>query len=179
VSVVIQSILPQPLTQQVLVKCLNSSSDLVNLFAIRILIVAFQKLRFVLHEYNTALSGGSSQSWQQGSERLVADFCQRCPSMKAIIQVFRRPTFQKDMMREAIVKLIRLYFEVTPQVALQEKFDVSVPLCNALMQAGQPADAPEDKAFRVMELEHWMQIARHSSSMRWWQKSSKFSTSTG
>jgi nucleolar pre-ribosomal-associated protein 1 len=173
VAVVMQSILPQPLNQAVLVKCLNSSSELINLFAIRLLIVAFNKLRSVLQEYSTAASTRSSQAWEHGRKRLVAEFCQRCPSIKTAIQAFRRPTFQKDMMREAIVRLLRMYFEVTPQVALEEKFDVSVALCNALIQAGKPTEAPEEKAFRVLELEHWMQIARHSSSMRWWQKSSK------
>jgi nucleolar pre-ribosomal-associated protein 1 len=32
----------------------------------------------------------------------------------------------------------------------------------------------EEKVFRVMELEHWIQMARHSPAMRWWQKPSKF-----
>jgi nucleolar pre-ribosomal-associated protein 1 len=176
VSVVMQSILPQPLTQAVLVKCLNNSSELVNLFAIRILIVAFKKLRDVLEEYATASATRSSQAWEHGGKRLLAEFSQRCPTIKTVIQAYRRPTFQKDMMREAIVRLMRMYFEVTPQVALEEKFDVSVPLCNTLIQAGKPAEAPEEKAFRVLELEHWMQIARQSSSMRWWQKTSKLQT---
>lgn len=170
---VIQSILAQPLTQQVLIKCLNSSSDLVNLFSIRVLIVAFHKLRSVLQEYNAASLVRNSKAWEQGATRLVAEFCQRCPPMKTVITAFRRPNFQKDMMRESITRLLRLYFEVTPQVALQEKFDVSVPLCNALIQAGKASEAPEDKAFRVMELEHWIQIARSTPSIRWWQKNSK------
>jgi nucleolar pre-ribosomal-associated protein 1 len=175
-SVVIQSILPQPLTQQVLVKCVNNNSDVVNFFAVRVLTVAFQKLRLVLEEYNSAATARSPRLWEQGAQRLVAEFCQRCPPMKSIILAFRRPAFQRDMMREAITRLLRLYYEVTPQVALEEKFDVSVPLCNALAQAEKQTEAPEDKAFRVMELEHWIQIARHSPSMRWWQKNSKLVT---
>ncbi|KAF2272985.1 uncharacterized protein EI97DRAFT_436422 [Westerdykella ornata] len=170
VSSVIQSILPQPLTQQVLTKCLNSSTDLINLFAIRLLTVAFHKLRSVLQEYSAASASKVSRAWRDGSTRLVAEFCRRCPPMKVIIQAFRRPTFQKDMMREAIVRLLRLYYEVIPLVALQEKFDVSVPLCNALLQADKPSESHEDKAFRVLELEHWLQVARRSSSIRWWQK---------
>ncbi|KAF2188316.1 hypothetical protein K469DRAFT_661021 [Zopfia rhizophila CBS 207.26] len=170
ISVVIQSVLPQPLNQQVLTKCLNHSSDLVNFFAIRVLIVAFHKLRAILQEFKNAALSRSSKSWEQASKRLVTEFCQRCPQMKTVILAFRRPSFQKGMMREAITRLLRLYYEITPQVALQEKFDVSIPLCNALTKAEQPADAAEDKALRILELEHWAQIARHSPAMRWWQK---------
>ncbi|KAF2703687.1 hypothetical protein K504DRAFT_463409 [Pleomassaria siparia CBS 279.74] len=170
ISTLIQSILPQPLTQQVLTKCLNQSSDLVNLFAVRVLIVAFHKLRAVLREFNSASRYKSSKSWEQASKRLVTEFCQRCPLVKTVILAFRRPAFQKDNMRESITRLLRLYYEIAPQVALQEKFDISVPLCNALTQAEKVTGSAEDRAFRVMELEHWIQIARNSPAMRWWQK---------
>lgn len=173
VTVVIQGILPQPLTQQVMVRCLNHSSDLINLFAVRVLVVAFQKLGDVLNEFNAAAASKGSSQWEQASKRLLAEFSQRCPPMKTVILAFKRPAFHKDMMREAITRLLRLYFEVTPQVALEEKFDVSVPLCNALILAGKSTEAPEDKAFRVIELEHWLQIARQSSSVGWWQKNSE------
>jgi nucleolar pre-ribosomal-associated protein 1 len=79
----------------------------------------------------------------------------------------------KDMKRESITRLLSLYYEVTPQAALQEKFDVSLPLCNALTEVEKLTASSEEKVFRVMELEHWIQMARHSPSMRWWQKQSK------
>ncbi|KAF2744297.1 hypothetical protein M011DRAFT_470710 [Sporormia fimetaria CBS 119925] len=169
-SVVIQSIVPQPMTQQVLTKCLNSSAELINLFAIRLLIIAFHKLQKVLQEYDAASASNSSQAWQQGRRTLLAEFSRRCPPIKTVILAFKRPVFQKNLLRESIVRLIRSYYEVLPQAALQEKFDVSVPLCNALLQAGQTDQDSAHKAFKVMELEHWIQIARHASSMRWWQK---------
>ncbi|KAF1965240.1 hypothetical protein BU23DRAFT_546313 [Bimuria novae-zelandiae CBS 107.79] len=166
----LQSVLPQPVTQQVLIKCLNSNSDLIQLFAVRVLIVAFHKLRNVLKELDNARLSRPGQSWSNTSMRLVNEFSQRCPPMKTIITAFRQPAFQKGLKREAITRLLRLYFEVTPQVALEEKFDVSVPLCNALIQAEKLQDSAEEKAFCVMELEHWIQMARHSPAMRWWQK---------
>lgn len=173
VAATLQSIFPQPLTQQVLVKCLNSGSDLIQLFAVRVLVVAFQKLRAVLKECDQARVSRSSKSWTFMSKRLVNEFSQRCPPMKAVIIAFRQPAFQKGLKREAITRLLRLYYEVTPQVALEEKFDVSIPLCNALTQAEKMQESAEEKAFCVMELEHWIQMARHSPAMRWWQKPSK------
>lgn len=169
----LHSILPQPLTQQVLVKCLNSSSDLISFFAVRVLLVAFQKLRAVLRELDNASRPGTSKLWANASKRLTGEFSQRCPPMRTIVVASRQPSFQKRLKREAITRLLRLYYEVTPQVALEEKFDVSVPLCNALTEVEKSTESAEDKAFRVMELEHWIQMARHSPSMRWWQRNSK------
>ncbi|PVH94925.1 hypothetical protein DM02DRAFT_538453 [Periconia macrospinosa] len=170
VSSLLRNIMPQPLTQQVLIKCLNSSSDLISFFAVRILVVAFQKLQAALREIEAARISRNSNSWAFTAKRLVSDFSRRCPPMKTVIVAFRQPTFQTGVRREAITRLLKLYYEVTPQVALEEKFDVSVPLCNALTQAEKPTESPQDKAFSVMELEHWVTMARYSPSMRWWQK---------
>jgi nucleolar pre-ribosomal-associated protein 1 len=169
VAVMIQSVLPQPLNQQVLTKCLNHSSDLIQLFAVRVLIVALQKLRSVVQELHEASAMRPSKQWEQASQRLVAEFSRRCPSIRTIFLALKKPGL-KDMKRESITRLLRLYYEVTPQAALEEKFDVSLPLCNALVEVEKPRDSPEDKAFRIMELEHWIQMARHSPAMRWWQK---------
>ncbi|KAF2690505.1 hypothetical protein K458DRAFT_357328 [Lentithecium fluviatile CBS 122367] len=170
VPTTLQSIMPQPLTQQVLVKCLNSSSDLIQLFAVRVLVVAFHKLRSVLKELERARASRPLKSWTSMSNRLVNEFSQRCPPMKAAIIAFRQPAFQKGLKREAITRLLSLYYEVTPQLALEEKFDVSLPLCNALVQTEKSSHSAEDKAFCVMELEHWIKMARRSPAMRWWQK---------
>jgi nucleolar pre-ribosomal-associated protein 1 len=172
ISGLLQSIIPQPLTQQVLVKCLNAQSDLISFFAVRVMVVAFQKLQAVLKEFENARVSRPTRSWVNASKRLVSEFSQRCPPMKAVIKAFRQPAFQEGLKREAITRLLKLYYEVTPQIALEEKFDVSVPLCNALTQAEKLPDSAEDKAFCVMELEHWIQMARHTPSMRWWQKNS-------
>ncbi|KAJ4296884.1 hypothetical protein N0V90_006932 [Kalmusia sp. IMI 367209] len=177
VQSLLQSVLPQPVTQQVLVKCLNSSSDLIQLFAVRVLIVAFHKLRTVLIELDNARLRRPGKSWSTASKRIVNEFSQRCPPMKTIITAFRQPSFQKGLKRESITRLLRLYYEVTPQVALEEKFDVSIPLCSALMQIEKLTESTEEKAFCVMELEHWIQMAGHSPAMRWWHKNKSLSQS--
>ncbi|USP78891.1 hypothetical protein yc1106_06165 [Curvularia clavata] len=169
VPVLMNSILPQPLNQQVLTKCLNHSSDLVQFFAIRVLIVALQKLRGILQELGNASAVKSSKQWEQASKRLISEVSRRCPAIRTVFLALKKPGL-KDMKRESITRLLRLYYEVTPQVALQEKFDVSLPLCNALVEAEKSAASPEDKVFRIMELEHWIQMARLSPAMRWWQK---------
>ncbi|KAF2855567.1 hypothetical protein T440DRAFT_439902 [Plenodomus tracheiphilus IPT5] len=169
VPVLLQSILPQPLNQQVLTKCLNSSSDLVQLFAIRVLIVALQKLQAVVQELNNASAVRASRHWEQVSKRLITEVSRRCPPIRTVFLALKKPGV-KDLKRESITRLLRLYYEATPQAALQEKFDVSLPLCTALVDAEKPAASLDVKAFRVMELEHWIQMARLSPAMRWWQK---------
>ncbi|KAL1605724.1 hypothetical protein SLS59_003528 [Nothophoma quercina] len=169
VAAVIQSVLPQPLNQQVLTKCLNHSSDLVQMFAIRVLIVALQKLRSMVQELHGANVVKPSKQWEQAAQRLVAEFSRRCPTIRTVFLSLKKPGLQ-SLKRESITRLLRLYYEVTPQAALQEKFDVSLPLCNALIEVEKPTGSPEDTAFCVMELEHWIQMARHSPAMRWWQK---------
>ncbi|OAL45257.1 hypothetical protein IQ07DRAFT_548943 [Pyrenochaeta sp. DS3sAY3a] len=169
VPVLVQSILPQPLNQQVLIKSLNHSSDLVQLFAIRVLVAALQKLSSVLQQLTEASTLKTSKHWSEAAKRLVTEISRRCPPIRTIYLALKKPGL-KDMKRESITRLLRLYHEVMPQVALQEKFDISLPLCNALIEAEKPTETPEDKVFRVMELEHWIQMARLSPAMRWWQK---------
>jgi nucleolar pre-ribosomal-associated protein 1 len=176
VPALLNSILPQPLNQQVLTKCLNHSSDLIQLFAIRVLIVALQKLRNVVQELHNGGAVRSSKHWDQTAKRLISEISRRCPPIRTVFLVLKKPGL-KDMKRESITRLLRLYYEVTPQAALQEKFDVSLPLCNALVEAEKPTTSPEDQVFRVMELEHWIQMAKLSPAMRWWQKQSMFHTS--
>jgi nucleolar pre-ribosomal-associated protein 1 len=173
VSTMLQSILPQPLNQQVLTKCLNHNSDLVQIFAIRVLIAALQKLQSVIQVLDNANAVRSSKHWEQATKRLVAEISRRCPPIRTIFLALKKPGV-KDMKRESITRLLRLYYEVTPQAALQEKFDVSLPLCNALAEVEKFSASMEDKVFRVMELEHWIQMARHSPAMRWWQKPSEY-----
>lgn len=173
VSSMLQSVLPQPLTQQVLTKCLNHNSDLVQLFAIRVLIVALQKLQSMTEVLHKADETKPSKQWEQALKRLTTEIGRRCPPIRTVFLALKKPGL-KDMKRESITRLLRLYYEATPQAALQEKFDVSLPLCNALVEVEVADRTAEEKAFRVMELEHWIQMARHSPAMRWWQKPSEY-----
>lgn len=169
VAAMIQSVLPQPLNQLVLTKCLNHNSDLIQTLAVRVIIVALQKLRNMVEELQEANVFKPSKQWGQASQRLVAECSRRLPAIRTIFLALKKPGLQ-CMKRESVTRLLRLYYEVTPQAALQESYDVSLPLCNVLVEVEKSTELPEDKAFRVMELEHWIQMARRSPAMRWWQK---------
>ncbi|KAH8678755.1 ribosome 60S biogenesis N-terminal-domain-containing protein [Tricladium varicosporioides] len=168
-SIVLENILPQPLTQRVLRTCLLQSQDLIRFFAIRILRLAFIKLQKVLNMYQEAASGSSSL-WSQAATVLKDQFCRRCPSIKDVIHAFRNLTSDDLLQREATTKLLVLYFEVIPSIALEAKFDVSGALTQTLQILEGGLLKPEERILRAMELENLFQFAHFSPGMRWFAK---------
>ncbi|KAK3678177.1 hypothetical protein LTR78_002273 [Recurvomyces mirabilis] len=178
-SIVLENVLPRPLTQKTLTRCLNQSSELITFFAIRILVLATQKLWTILEQMRRAAkaaSGENARLWTEAIERTLAGFTQRAPSMKDIIAAFRKISDDDEhaLQREAVTRLLRLYFEVTPLQALDEPFDVSAALTTALSR-GRDASEVDDtdasvKALRSIELEHLLVIVQHSSGMKWFGK---------
>lgn len=168
-SIVLENIIPQPLTQKVLRTCLIQPHSLVSFFAVRLLCIALSKLQDILRMYQEAASGPSS-IWTQAAERLTNKFCQRCPSMKDVIFAFRKTTEKDLMQREAFTKLLVLYYEVIPRIALDAKFDVSEALAKALQALEESTLTPQDRVMRVMELENLFKFAHFSPGTRWFSK---------
>ncbi|PQE24632.1 ribosome biogenesis urb1 protein [Rutstroemia sp. NJR-2017a WRK4] len=169
-SIVIESILPQPLTQKVFTRSLKDQPhNLISFFAIRILSVAFSKMQQVLKMYQEA-AAASSSIWTQAAERLLDDFCKRVPSIKDVIFAYRDLSNTDLMQREAVTKLLVLYHEVTPRIALDAKFDVSDTLTQTLQAVESINSSTEDRAFRILELENLFQFAHFSPGMRWFSK---------
>lgn len=189
-SIVIESILPQPLTQKVLTRCLNQQTELITFFALRILIKAFQKFAKVLVCFReAAVEHGTI--WEEGADRLMTEFVARCPLMKDVVGTFRKTANDKTLQREACLRLLVLYYQLLPGVALEEKFDVSVALAEALsvvddeqadaqhLMDGIEQDLPQsDDRLNIFQLNHLLQIARRTPDMRWWHKPDTASLST-
>lgn len=173
VSIVIESILPRPLTQKVLTRCLNQNTDVVTLFAIRIVTIAFRKLQKVLKIFHSDREVGQSL-WNQAASNLLAEFSRRCPTMKDVISLFRQTGKDNLQQQEALAELLSLYYEVVPTVAFEEKFDVSLTLVEVLRRLDDSGDSAEDTETLLSLLQHILAIARQSPSMRWWQKPGEF-----
>lgn len=171
-SVVIESILPRPVTQKALNRCLfNQKSPLITFFAVRLLVVAFEKLRDVLAWYHEA----SAPIWDQAAKLLVEEFSQRCPSMLDAINAFKAIPETEIMQRQAASKLLVMFYEIVPQIALEAKFDVSTPLTDALKRLlEEPHRETEEAVMRAMDVENLFQIARCSPGMRWFNKVDSF-----
>ncbi|KAK0259331.1 hypothetical protein LTR91_006017 [Friedmanniomyces endolithicus] len=175
-SIILNNLLPQPLAQKILTRCLNQPSELITFFAIRNLVLAFQKMVKVLAEMRRATASVSVENkilWQGAAARLLARFTQRTPSMQDVVLAFRRLPDDDGhiVQREAVTRLLRLYYEVTPVQALEAQVDVSTALAAALTRSEEDAGVSDVAALRALELEHLLVVAQHSAGMRWFTKS--------
>jgi nucleolar pre-ribosomal-associated protein 1 len=176
-AIIIENILPRPLTQKVLTRCLNQSSDLISFFAVRILVLAFQKMKSILSDLSAHASDAFADQWAGCREMLIQIFVERCPKMKDVIAGFRQIPDDGEhvLQREAITNLLRLYYEVTPLQALEEQFDISNALTAALLRAEvaqHSSNTVETEELRGLELEHLLAIAQDSPGIRWFHKGS-------
>ncbi len=171
--IMLDSIIPRPLTHKVLTRCLNQNSDLIRFFAIRMLILALEKLSQALLQLAKGAKANESNArlWKEAAERLHSAFAERFPAMKDTIVAFRKiPNDDEHLLQqEAATRLLRLCYEVLPLQAMAEPFDVSVPLTEALVRINDEGSA-EEAVLRSLRLQHLLQIARRSSGMRWLSK---------
>ncbi|KAK4494506.1 hypothetical protein PRZ48_014804 [Zasmidium cellare] len=170
-TIVIESILPRPLAQKTLTRCLNQqNSELITFFALRILVVALQKLRTVLKQLGM---GGNSTLWDEAKSRLTQRFIDRSPAIKDVVNTFRKipDDAEHALQREASTRVLALYYEVIPLQAMEEPFDISVPLTAALVRSESQQDQKDEVArLRQLELEHLLTVARYSAGMKWFAK---------
>jgi nucleolar pre-ribosomal-associated protein 1 len=168
--VAMENLLPTPLSQTVLTRCLNHSSRLINLFGIRILCLALQKLAQLLTMVEEANHQSSSQLWSRWRAMIIASFVRRCPKMGDILISYRKVRKGDLIHREASARLVALYFELLPEAALEEKVDISFSLIETLQQAESISNQDQDSVIKVLELGHLINIAQRSSGISWWKR---------
>ncbi|WEW57765.1 hypothetical protein PRK78_003232 [Emydomyces testavorans] len=169
VSIVIESIIPRPLTQKILTRCINQHTDVVTLFAIRITTLALRKLQAVLTIFEAPRDVGQ-ELWSQAAAKLVAEFCRRCPTMKDTIVAFRQTPKDDLQQQDALLELLSTFYQVIPTIAFEEKFDVSLTLVAVLKQLDDPELSKDDEQVLLSQLQNLLSIAQESPTMRWWQK---------
>ncbi|KAL2846434.1 ribosome 60S biogenesis N-terminal-domain-containing protein [Aspergillus pseudoustus] len=179
VSVVIESILPRPLTQKVLARCLNLNTEIITLFAVRILSHSFNKLRAVLKIFR-ADHGVSQSLWTQAAEKLIIEFCHRCPLVKDVLTLFRRTAKDDLQQQDGVSELLACFYEVIPDAAFEEEFDVSLVLVDVLKRLDEGNLDSDDTELLLSQLQNILKIAQQSASLRWWQQpgSMKFTAFT-
>ncbi|KAI5302201.1 serine/threonine protein kinase, AGC [Ascosphaera pollenicola] len=168
--VVIESIIPRPLTQKILTRCLNQNTDVVTIFAVRIITLALKKMQAVLRIFNQKRDYADTALWEQASSQLLELFVQRCPNLKDIIALFRSTPRSNLSQQNATLELISVYYEVLPTIALEEKFDVTLTLISVLEELNKPDINEDDKEMLFSELENLLSIAQQATTLRWWQK---------
>lgn len=173
-TIMIENVLPRTLTQVILSRCLNQSSELITFFASRILVLAFQKLSSVLDQMKAKLKRTTNSLWDEAADRLRQRFFERCPPMKDVIAAFRRlpDDEEHDLQREVISRLLSLYYRLAPEKALEESFDISGALTATLnrQESSDPSYNEASLALSSLEIEHLLVIARYSTGMKWFSK---------
>jgi nucleolar pre-ribosomal-associated protein 1 len=170
-STVIESILPRPLDRPNTTRSLNLNHEVITLFAVRAVTVAFQKLAKVLEVYHA--SPINPETWKQASSDLVSVFSRRCPQAKDIISTFQRTPKSDEQLRASIMELLRNYYQTLPHLMLLEKFDTSLALVDAITRVGNDAEDQSRKTSRFSELENLLKIAQLSPDTKWWHKPGK------
>ncbi|KAL2120696.1 hypothetical protein VTJ04DRAFT_4723 [Mycothermus thermophilus] len=170
-SIVIDNILPPPVNQKALSRSLASQSNLIAFFATRILVVAIEKLDTAV-KMHLDPSHANRTVWAEAARRLIDAFCQRSPGIQDMINAYRVIPESDVLHREAASRLLRLCYEVLPQVALMAKFDVSPFLETSLSRLSQSENQdPRDFVMGLKELENLLAMAGYSPGMRWFSGS--------
>ena len=167
ISVVLESIIPQPLSQKSMTKCLNQSSELIKFFVMRLLITAFKKLQRVLSIWSSENSG---VTWKHAAESLKSQFCQRCPQMRHVIMAFHNCLNTESMLKQATSRLLSLYYKIAPSIALQETLDISVMLTNELCTIHSKDCSGSQLDMASLQVIDLLEIACRAPDMKWWQK---------
>ncbi|KAL3475134.1 ribosome 60S biogenesis N-terminal-domain-containing protein [Aspergillus californicus] len=169
VSIVIESILPRPLAQKTLTRCLNMNAEIITIFAVRILTASFNKLRAVLKIFQ-ADHGENQSLWAQAADKLIVEFCNRCPLIKDVLTLFRRTAKEDLQQQDAVSELLSCFYEVIPDAALEEVFDVSLILVDILKRLDEDNLDSDDSELLLSQLQNILKIAQQSASLRWWQQ---------
>lgn len=176
-SIIIDNVIPIPMNQKILAKCLAQKSNLIKFVVVRLLVIAAQKLQTALSYQREAAKVQNKSMWDDSARRLIDEFCQRAPGMKEVIACYKGVAEPELLQREAASRLLRLYYEVIPQVALMAKFDVSPLLISAIKAMDEQRENDEDRNLRLAELENLLAIAKYSPGMRWFAKPQGLSVS--
>jgi nucleolar pre-ribosomal-associated protein 1 len=169
VSIVVESILPRPLDQPLLTRCLNLNDQVITLFAARAVAVALKKLQRLLTLFHTAAH--VPNLWEQASDRLRETFSQRCPPMKVIIQALQRAPKNDGRLWSALVDLLAMYFRVLPRVALKEQFDISTLLIELVNRLDAQPTTESEKSDLLEQISNLLLVAEISPLTNWWNKS--------
>ncbi|EHK48323.1 hypothetical protein TRIATDRAFT_290744 [Trichoderma atroviride IMI 206040] len=168
-QILLDNILPLPLNQKVIIRCLSPNSNLTSFFATRMLIEALEKLSMAIKLHEEAFRATDAQ-WTEASRRLIDAFCRRIPDMKEIVRSYKSIPSENALHKTMASKLLLLYYEIIPQIALAANFDVSPFFVSVLRSLQDESSDHQHDGFREMELENLVSIAGYSPGMRWFSR---------
>ncbi|KAJ4165333.1 hypothetical protein LMH87_006968 [Akanthomyces muscarius] len=94
----------------------------------------------------------------------------KIPDMKEVVRCYKSIPAENALHKTLASRLLRLYYEIVPRVALAANFDVSPFFVEVLGSIQNQSNDPSTAAFAVMELKNLVSIASYSPGMRWFAK---------
>ncbi|EHK20271.1 uncharacterized protein TRIVIDRAFT_83385 [Trichoderma virens Gv29-8] len=168
-SVLLDNILPLPLNQKVMIRCLSPNSNLTSFFATRMLVEALEKLSVAIKLHEEGFRATDAR-WSEAARRLIDAFCRRIPDMKEIVRSYKAIPSENALHKTMASRLLLLYYEMIPQVALAANFDVSPFFVSVLRSLQDGNSDQQHDGFREMELENLVSMASYSPGMRWFAR---------
>ena len=169
---VFDSVLPQVLTQKVLTRCINQSTNLIRFLTANILRATFEKLEVVLHMYRSLHVRRASEpvlrKWNQAAGDLTNEFCCRVPGIENVVTQFQSCPKSCVFLQKALTRLLALYYKLVPHRALDSRLDISAALSTLLQ------DYSNEASIQHLKLDDMLGIAGSSPSTQWWHKSGRF-----
>lgn len=166
-SIVLDNILPLPFNQKVFSKSLLHSSPVIAFVAVKFLLLAFEKMQIAIRYHQEASMQISGVVWKEALKKLVDEFGQRAPALSDAFKAYRRIAEDDFQQREACARLLKAYYEVIPQMALAEKYDIAPSLAKSLQRLESLEEATEERLLCLSELQALLTIATYSYGMRW------------
>ena len=170
-SIVVGSVLPRPLDQSTITRCLNLNHEVITLFAARVVTVALKKLQKILELFRSAPH--ERELWVQASDKLKMVVSERCPQIKAVIQALQRAPNDDVSLRGALIELLATFFRVLPSIALKEKFDASTILTEVMNRIDAEGTDEGKKGDLLEQMSNLVFVAEMSPLTNWWNKSGK------
>lgn len=185
-KVVIENIMPKPLSKAVMAKCLTHENRLIGFLATRLLTTAFQKLRAVLDALETAASAihDPTETWKKCRFEVTEEFCKRIPDVSVVSSVAAKVAGGGGaggvLQTEAKMRLLADYYATIPEVALSGKFDINLALTTVLGSEDvgeggvEGGEGQRQNPMRQLEVGHILKIANEVPDVKWWNKTRKF-----
>ena len=174
-NIIIESIIPLPLSQKYVRRSLTHKCEIIRFRALQCLIAAFRKMKAMYHKYMILTRGKKNSIWKKAASHLLSTFSYRCPKLQDVITFLRNLSPAAILQREAALALLELYYEITPQIGIEERLDISQVLYNILQHA-HLMKTNVLKVIRLINLRRVINIAERSRAMRWFQRSGKMRT---
>lgn len=160
VEVMIEHILPSPLSKVALTKSLLHPTSLVKFNGLQIIIFAFNKLERVIALYK-------SKNWAESYYQLIEEVLNRIPDLQTITNSANSiEDMEKNrLLKTIMIKAIALYSNILPEIFVKSKFSLPKSLTTSLEKIDMDG-------LELVDLRNVLEVqAKLGGIGKWWNKS--------